>query len=69
MGFAETFIEHGHCGRRFRMYVGNRSLLNLDMTRNGSRYGFILNLAQSETERLPRTRVHELGLYRRSWIP
>jgi len=31
------------------------------MTRNGSRYGFILNLAQSETERLLRSRVHELG--------
>jgi 2-polyprenyl-6-methoxyphenol hydroxylase-like FAD-dependent oxidoreductase len=61
MGLAETFIEHGHCGRRYRMYVGNRSLLNLDMTRNGSRYGFILNLAQSQTERLLRTRVHELG--------
>jgi 2-polyprenyl-6-methoxyphenol hydroxylase-like FAD-dependent oxidoreductase len=61
MGLAETFIEHGHRGRRFRMYAGNRSLLNLDMTRNGSRYGFILNLAQSETERLLRARVHELG--------
>ena len=61
MGLAETFIEHGHCVRRFRMYAGNRSLLNLDMMRNGSRYGFILNLAQSETERLLRTRVHELG--------
>ena len=61
MGLAETFIEHGHRGRRFRMYAGNRSLLNLDMTRNGSRYGFILNLAQSETERLLRTRVHQLG--------
>jgi 2-polyprenyl-6-methoxyphenol hydroxylase-like FAD-dependent oxidoreductase len=61
MGLAEAFIEHGHRGRRYRMYVGNRSLFNLDMTRNGSRYGFILNLAQSQTERLLRTRVHELG--------
>src|ERR1700758_3411333 len=61
MGLADAFIEHGHRGRRFRMYAGNRSLLNLDMTRNGSRYGFILNLAQSETERLLRSRVHELG--------
>ena len=61
MGLAEAFIEHGHRGRRYRMYVGNRSLLNLDMTRNGSRYGFTLNLAQSQTERLLRARVHELG--------
>src|SRR5215472_4508007 len=61
MGLAEAFIEHGHRGRRYRMYVGNQSLLNLDMTRNGSRYGFILNLAQSQTERLLRTRVLELG--------
>ena len=61
MGLAEAFIEHGHRGRRYRMYVGHRSLLNLDMTRNGSRYGFILNLAQSQTERLLRARVHELG--------
>ena len=61
MGLADAFIEHGHRGRRFRMYAGHRSLLNLDMTRNGSRYGFILNLAQSETERLLRSRVRELG--------
>ena len=61
MGLADAFIEYGHRGRRFRMYAGHRSLLNLDMTRNGSRYGFILNLAQSETERLLRSRVHELG--------
>src|SRR5215472_6301692 len=61
MGLAEAFIEHGHRGRHYRMYVGNQSLLNLDMTRNGSRYGFILNLAQSQTERLLRTRVLELG--------
>jgi 2-polyprenyl-6-methoxyphenol hydroxylase-like FAD-dependent oxidoreductase len=61
MGLADIFIEHGQRMRRFRMYAGNRSLLNLDMTCNGSRYGFILNLAQSETERLLRTRVHELG--------
>ena len=61
MGLAESFVEHGHQVRRFRMYAGKRSLLNLDMTRNGSRYGFILHLPQSETERLLRERVHELG--------
>lgn len=61
MGLAETFLAHGHQVRRFRMCAGRRSLLNLDMSRNGSRYGFILHLPQSETERLLRTRVDELG--------
>jgi hypothetical protein len=35
MGLAESFVENGHQVRRFRMYAGKRSLLNLDMTRNG----------------------------------
>jgi len=61
MGLAETFIAHGHQVRRFRMYAGRRSLLNLDMARNGSRYGFILHLPQHETERLLRARVAKLG--------
>ena len=61
MGLAETFIEHGHQVRRFRMYAGRRNLLNLDMGRNGSRYGFILHLPQNETERLLRVSVTELG--------
>jgi 2-polyprenyl-6-methoxyphenol hydroxylase-like FAD-dependent oxidoreductase len=61
MGLAETFIAHGHQVRRFRMYAGRRSLLNLDMGRNGSRYGFILHIPQSETERLLRMRVAQLG--------
>ncbi|MFN2518815.1 MAG: FAD-dependent monooxygenase [Jatrophihabitantaceae bacterium] len=61
MHLADTFIEHGHRVRRFRMYAGNRTVLNLDMSRNGSRHGFILNLAQSETERLLRTRLDWLG--------
>jgi 2-polyprenyl-6-methoxyphenol hydroxylase-like FAD-dependent oxidoreductase len=61
IGLAETFIEHGHQVRRFRMYAGKRTLLNLDLTRNGSPYGFMLHLPQSETERLLRQRVRELG--------
>ena len=61
MGLAETFIEHGHRVRRFRMYTGERTLLNLDMQRNGSPYGFILHLPQHETESLLRARVRELG--------
>jgi 2-polyprenyl-6-methoxyphenol hydroxylase-like FAD-dependent oxidoreductase len=61
MGLAETFIAHGHQVRRFRMYAGRRNLLNLDMSRNGSRHGFILHIVQNETERLLRARVEELG--------
>lgn len=61
MGLAETFVAHGHQVRRFRMYAGRRNLINLDMGRNGSRYGFILHLPQNETERLLRARVEELG--------
>jgi 2-polyprenyl-6-methoxyphenol hydroxylase-like FAD-dependent oxidoreductase len=61
MGLAENFIDRGHQIRRFRMYAGDRNLLDLDMSRNGSRYGFILHLPQSETETLLRARVRELG--------
>jgi 2-polyprenyl-6-methoxyphenol hydroxylase-like FAD-dependent oxidoreductase len=61
MGLAETFIAHGHQVHRFRICAGRRSLLNLDLSRNGSRFGFILHLPQTETERLLRARVDELG--------
>jgi 2-polyprenyl-6-methoxyphenol hydroxylase-like FAD-dependent oxidoreductase len=61
LGLAETFIAHGHVVRRMHWYAGQRTLLNLDLARNGSRYGFALNLPQNETERLLRARVRELG--------
>ena len=61
MGLAENFIDRGQQVRRFRMYAGCRNLFNLDMSRDGSRYGFILHLPQSETETLLRARVRELG--------
>jgi 2-polyprenyl-6-methoxyphenol hydroxylase-like FAD-dependent oxidoreductase len=61
MGLAGTFIAHGHQVRRLHWYAGQRTLLNLDLARNGSRYGFALHLPQTETERLLRARVHELG--------
>ncbi|MDQ6849669.1 MAG: FAD-dependent monooxygenase, partial [Actinomycetota bacterium] len=34
MDLAETFVAHGHPVSHFRMYAGQRSLLNLDMRRN-----------------------------------
>jgi 2-polyprenyl-6-methoxyphenol hydroxylase-like FAD-dependent oxidoreductase len=61
MGLADTFIAHGHQVRRLHWYAGQRTLLNLDLARNGSRYGFALHLPQNETERLLRERVRELG--------
>ena len=61
LDLADAFIDHGHRVRRFRMYARGRTLLNLNMSRNGSRYGFILHLPQGETEKLLRSRVRELG--------
>ncbi len=61
MGLAETFIAHGHQVHRLHWYAGKRTLLNLDLARNGSRYGFVLHLPQNETERLLRARVRDLG--------
>ncbi len=61
MGLADAFIERGHRVSHLRMYAGARRLLNLDLARNGSRYGFVLHLPQRETEALLRARVQELG--------
>ena len=61
MGLADAFIGQGHRVRRLRMYAGQRNLLDLDLARNGSRYGFTLHLPQSQTETLLRARVRELG--------
>ena len=61
MGLADTFVDQGHRVRRLRMYAGQRNLLDLDLARNGSRYGFMLHLPQSQTEALLRARVRKLG--------
>jgi 2-polyprenyl-6-methoxyphenol hydroxylase-like FAD-dependent oxidoreductase len=61
MELAETFIAHGHQVRRLHWYAGQRTLLNLDLARNGSQFGFVLHLPQNETERLLRARVRDLG--------
>ena len=61
MGLADTFVDQGHRVRRLRMYAGQRNLLDLDLARNGSRYGFMLHLRQSQTEALLRARVRKLG--------
>ncbi|PVG84533.1 FAD-binding monooxygenase [Nocardioides gansuensis] len=61
MDLAEAFLDQGHQVRRVRMYAGTRNLLDLDLARNGSRFGFVLHLPQSQTETLLRARVRELG--------
>ena len=61
MGLADAFIDQGHRVRRLRWYAGQRNLLDLDLARNGSRYGFTLHLPQSQTETLLHARVQELG--------
>jgi 2-polyprenyl-6-methoxyphenol hydroxylase-like FAD-dependent oxidoreductase len=61
MGISDAFLEQGHRVRHLRMYSGRRNLLDLDLARNGSRYGFVLHLPQHDTERLLRDRVRDLG--------
>jgi len=61
MGLADAFVGHGHRVRRLHWYASQRNLCDLDLARNGSRYGFVLDLPQSRTETLLRARVQELG--------
>jgi 2-polyprenyl-6-methoxyphenol hydroxylase-like FAD-dependent oxidoreductase len=61
MGLAERFIDCGQIVRRFSFYTDGRHRLGLDLTRNGTRFGFMLDIPQHETESLLRARVAELG--------
>jgi len=61
MGLAERFIDCGQIVRRFTFYTEGRRRLSLDLTRNGTRFGFMLDIPQHETESLLRARVAELG--------
>ena len=61
MGIADRFTDRGQIVRRFCYYSRGRRLASLDLTRCGSRFGFLLDLPQDETERLLRARVSELG--------
>jgi 2-polyprenyl-6-methoxyphenol hydroxylase-like FAD-dependent oxidoreductase len=57
MGLAGTFVEHGQVVRRFRMYADGRNLVRVDLARNGSRFGFLLDIPQDLTETILRHRV------------
>jgi 2-polyprenyl-6-methoxyphenol hydroxylase-like FAD-dependent oxidoreductase len=61
MGLAERFLTGGQVVRHARFYSEGRCLASLEFARCGSRFGFMLNLPQDQTERLLRARVTELG--------
>jgi 2-polyprenyl-6-methoxyphenol hydroxylase-like FAD-dependent oxidoreductase len=61
MGLAERFTERGQVVSHLRFYSQGRCLTSLEFARCGSRFGFLLDLPQDETERLLRSRVAELG--------
>ena len=61
MGLAERFLEHGQVVHQLRFYSEGRCLAGLEFARCGSRFGFLLDLPQDQTERLLRARVTELG--------
>jgi 2-polyprenyl-6-methoxyphenol hydroxylase-like FAD-dependent oxidoreductase len=61
MGLAERFIERGQVVHHLRFYSLDRCLASLEFARCGSRFGFLLDLPQDQTERLLRARITELG--------
>ena len=42
MGLAERFVEHGQIVRWFTFYTDGKPRLSLDLSRNGTRFGFML---------------------------
>jgi 2-polyprenyl-6-methoxyphenol hydroxylase-like FAD-dependent oxidoreductase len=61
MGLADRFIDRGQVVRHMRFYSKSRNLVSLEFARCGSRFGFLLDLPQDQTERLLRGRIAELG--------
>jgi 2-polyprenyl-6-methoxyphenol hydroxylase-like FAD-dependent oxidoreductase len=61
MGLADRFTERGRLVHQLRFYSQGRCLASLEFSRCGSRFGFLLDLPQDETERLLRARIGELG--------
>src|ERR1700730_11541755 len=61
MGLAERFVSRGQVVRRFRMYADGKALVRLELARNGSRFGFMLDVPQDLTETILRQRGGELG--------
>jgi 2-polyprenyl-6-methoxyphenol hydroxylase-like FAD-dependent oxidoreductase len=61
MGLADRFTERGQVVRQLRFYSRGRCLTSLEFARCGSRFGYVLDLPQDQTEGLLRARVTELG--------
>jgi 2-polyprenyl-6-methoxyphenol hydroxylase-like FAD-dependent oxidoreductase len=61
MGLADRLVSRGQVVRRFRMYADGKPLVRLELARNGSRFGFMLDVPQDLTETILRQRVGELG--------
>ena len=61
MGLADRFAEHGQVVRRFHLYADGRTLIRLELARNGSAFGYMLDVPQDQTETILRQRVGELG--------
>jgi 2-polyprenyl-6-methoxyphenol hydroxylase-like FAD-dependent oxidoreductase len=61
MGLAERFVERGQVVRHLTFYSEGRRLVSLEFGRCGSRFGFLLDLPQDQTQRLLRARIAELG--------
>jgi 2-polyprenyl-6-methoxyphenol hydroxylase-like FAD-dependent oxidoreductase len=61
MGLAGRFVARGQVVRRFRMYADGKALVRLELARNGSRFGFMLDIPQDLTETILRQRVSDLG--------
>ena len=61
MGLADRFTERGQVVRQLRFYSRGRCLTSLEFARCGSRFGYVLDLPQDQTERLLRARIAELG--------
>jgi 2-polyprenyl-6-methoxyphenol hydroxylase-like FAD-dependent oxidoreductase len=61
MGLAEQFVSRGQVVRRFHMYTDGKTLVRLELARNGSGFGFMLDVPQDATETILRQRMAELG--------
>lgn len=61
MGLAERFVDYGQAVRWFSFYTDGKPRVSLDLARNGTRFPFMLDIPQHQTETLLRARVAELG--------
>jgi 2-polyprenyl-6-methoxyphenol hydroxylase-like FAD-dependent oxidoreductase len=61
MGLAERFVDNGQRVRWFSFYTDGKSRVSLDLSRNGTRFPFMLDIPQHQTETLLQARVAELG--------